>query len=181
MAREIDTTNVRSLLTQWHVRCRRNRVANYAAANVFSKRHIVLGVFTVSISAIVGTSVFASLGKQVMPAIQITVGVMSILAAVLAALQTFLKYGDRASAHRLTGSRYGALVRPIEMQLAVSKEPPPPQVVEAIKTKMDKLAEEAPELPEYIWKQSLKQIPPLEQNYEVFVPAIEDGEAPQMR
>lgn len=164
MAGETESSSVVSLLTHWHVKCRRSRAANYLAANAFSKKHTALGVLAVSISAVVGTSVFASLGKQVDAALQIVVGGMSVLAAVLAALQTFLKYGDRASAHRLCGARYAALVRQIEMLLAVSKAPPAPEVLEEIRTKMDRLAEEAPELPERLRRRSLQEIPSLERN-----------------
>lgn len=159
MQNETESYRVRSLLTRWHVKCRRNRTANYLAANSFSRRYATLGVVAVSLSAVVGTSVFGSLGKQVDPALQIIVGGMSVLAAVLAALQTFLKYGDRASAHRLCGARYAALVRHIEELLAITVADPPAGALEGIRTKIDKLAEEAPELPEHLWRLSLREIP----------------------
>lgn len=155
---DLELENVRTLLKHWRLNCRRSRIANYLAANAFSRKHAGLGIFAVSLSAVVGTSVFASLGKQVMPMLQITIGGMSVLAGVLAALQTFLKYGDRSSAHRLVGARYGALVREIDSLLSQSRAVSP-DVLEQIRAKMDSLAEEAPVLPEYLWRRSLREIP----------------------
>lgn len=39
---------------------------------------------------------------------------------------------------------------------------PPAGALEGIKTKIDKLAEEAPELPEHLWRLSLREIPATE-------------------
>jgi hypothetical protein len=165
MEDEADRTAVEMILGGWHNKCRRNRTANYLAANAYSRKHVKFGVVAVSLSAIVGTGVFASLGKQVNPTIQILVGGMSVAAAVLAALQTFLKHGDRASSHRQAAARYGALVRQIETLLATSKNILSTEVLDELRTKMDKLAQETPQLPEHIWKRSLKEVPPAEEDF----------------
>ena len=126
-----------SLIEHWGVNCQRSRLANYLAANAFSRSHVRLGIAAVALSAVVGTSVFASLGKQIDPLLQILVGALSVLAAVLAALQTFLKHGDRASAHRLIGARYGALARQTAAILAMPS-PIERNVVDEVRTQMDK-------------------------------------------
>ena len=149
----------KTLLSRWHLKCRRNRHANYFAANHFSKKHYQLGVFSVSISAIVGSSVFASLGKIVEPSAQIIVGAFSILAAIMTALQTLLKYGERSAKHRDTGYRYGALVRQIEILFSKNEEDPDDRELEKLNDIIDEVAESAPELPEKIWRRSLKRIP----------------------
>jgi len=148
-----------SLLNRWHLKCRRNRFANYSAANHFSKKHNQLGVLSVSISAIVGTSVFASLGKMVEPSVQISVGFISLVAAILTALQTFLKYGERSAKHRLIGARYGALVRQIEILSSNGQQDIDIREIERMKIDMDEVAEKAPELPEKIWKHSVDSFP----------------------
>ena len=101
---------------------------------------------------------FASLGKQVEPWLQIMVGSMSVLSAVLAALQTFLRDSDRASSHRLTAARYAALVREIDTALALVGAIAP-DTVERVRRKMDKLAEDAPEMPEHLWARAMKEVP----------------------
>jgi hypothetical protein len=78
-----------------------------------------LGVPVVILTSIVGTSVFASLtdlGKAHV-SIAVMAGVLSILAAVLAALQTFLNFGDRAEAHSKAGARFHAVCTSLERLL----------------------------------------------------------------
>ena len=60
---------------------------------------------------------------------------------------------------RLAGARYGALVRELELYLATSQEPPDPDVIKDMKGRLDKLAEDAPELPEAVWRRSQREVP----------------------
>jgi hypothetical protein len=70
------------------------------------------GIPAVVLSTVVSTSVFASLLKQPDPWLQITLGFASVAAALLASLQTFLSYSERAEKHRIAGAKYGALALP---------------------------------------------------------------------
>jgi len=45
---------------------------------------------------------------------RIVAGLLSVLAAILASLQTFLKFSERAQMHREAGARFGALVKELE-------------------------------------------------------------------
>src|SRR5207248_2656116 len=89
----------------WHAR----------RARQLYRMHIALGVPVVILSTIVGTSVFASLGQRVAPWAQITVGLVSVLATVLAALQTFLRFSDQAEQNRTASVGYATLRRDIEV------------------------------------------------------------------
>ncbi|WP_414896029.1 SLATT domain-containing protein [Pseudomonas chlororaphis] len=51
---------------------------------------------------------------------QLGVGAMSVLAAVMTALQTTLRYQELAEKHREAGARYNALGREIELLLSYS-------------------------------------------------------------
>src|SRR5207248_3345936 len=62
-----------------------------------------------------------SLSTQPDPRLQITTGIASVVAAVLAALQTFLGLSDRAEKHRLAGAKYGALGRQLEELLSTAQ------------------------------------------------------------
>ena len=84
--------------------------------------HYVLGVPVIVLTTLVGTSVFASLSTQPDPRLQITTGIASVVAAVLAALQTFLGHSDRAEKHRLAGAKYGALGRQLEELLSTGAD-----------------------------------------------------------
>jgi hypothetical protein len=76
------------LLLRWLRNCLRAQIGNYEAAGLFTRRNYWLGVPAVLLSAAVGTSVFAALGKNVDPLIQMAVGAVSVLAAVLRAPNT---------------------------------------------------------------------------------------------
>jgi hypothetical protein len=82
-------------------------------------------------------------------AIKVALGLVSIAAAVLASLQTFLSFAERANRHRITGAKYGAIRRALEKLKTV---PPNDQdalrrELDAIQNAMDDLAENAPSVP----------------------------------
>ena len=81
----------------------------------------LLGVPSVALSAAAGTALFATLQKKsTSVGLRLAIGLVSVLAGVLAALQTFLGYGERADRHRAAASAYGAVRREIEQYHAVS-------------------------------------------------------------
>jgi hypothetical protein len=103
------------LLHQWNRRAQGAQRYHDATARRLGSRHYMLGIPAVVLSTIVGTSVFAALGKQVDQRLQIGVGVVSVLAAVLTALQTFLRLAERGEQHRVAAGGYAALRRDIEV------------------------------------------------------------------
>ena len=136
-------SRVKTVLDDWYVRADRVQKAHYLSAEHFKRRSLQLGVPTVVLSLFVGTSVFASLQSKPDFSLQICVGLCSVLAAVLAGLQTFFGYSERAEKHRLAGARYGAIGRELEV-IRASETEPEPKVVERIREKLDALAMEAP-------------------------------------
>ena len=149
------------LLARWQRNCQRSSIGNYDAANIYTRRNYFLGIPAALLSAIVGTSVFAALGKQVDTKIQITVGGISVLAAVLGSLQTFLKWGELASKHRAAAAEYNALKRFIDQILArqSNEDPIDETEMDKIRIQMDTLARDTPELPAKIWADARKKIP----------------------
>lgn len=143
----------RALLARWRRNCLRSQIANYEAANRFSRRHLWFGIPSVLLSAIVATSVFATLETQLSLWPRIVVGLTSMLTAVFAALQTFLRFNERASTHRALGAEYGAIKREIDQILAVGNEGDcvSDEQLNTVRTRMDSVAKQAPEIPEDIW------------------------------
>jgi len=144
--------SLKSLIYEWG---RRNLVAleaHYDAARFFSRRNYWIGIPAIIFAAIVGTSVFATLEREVDIYIKLIVGMISIIAAVLSALQTFLKYSDRADRHRRTGARYAAIKREIEQLLTWSEEDlrESSKSIDTLRMQIDELSIEAPEVPERI-------------------------------
>lgn len=144
--------DVEQLVTDWFRRVRESQRVHYECGTHFSRRNYHLGIPAIVLSTSVGTAVFASLETAAAGHMRILVGLVSIAAAVLASLQTFLGYAERADRHRTAGAEYGGVRRSLELLKTM-----PPQTEEdlgsaldAIKSKMDELAKNAPEVPSWL-------------------------------
>jgi hypothetical protein len=90
--------------------------AHYDAAEMFSKRGIRLGIPVTVATAIVGTSIFATMSEQKSNmALATVLGALSIGAAILSALETFLRYSDRSGEHRRAGVAYESVRRSLDL------------------------------------------------------------------
>ncbi|MCA1851250.1 MAG: SLATT domain-containing protein [Beggiatoa sp.] len=104
-------------------------------------------------SSIVGTSLFATLADPeagIPPAFKITVGSISVAAA----LQTFLRFGERAQKHVVAADWYTAVRRDIDQLLALSaKERGTPKICfDRIRKDMSKIGQQSPEIGDRLWK-----------------------------
>ena len=132
------------LLTGWLIHTHKARDRHDEAARRYAKGQYALGIPSLIVSTIVGTSVFAALSSKEVP--PLWVGLLSILAAVLAALQTFLDFGGRSDKHRSAAVKYKASIRLLEeamVQLKRGAEPTKDDIA-AIRTMLDGLEETAP-------------------------------------
>jgi hypothetical protein len=148
------------LLTRWLKRARESLFSHYTAAENCAKLNRRLGIPVLILTTIVGTSVFASLQQKVDPILQILVGLISVAAAILSGLQTFLGFAERAEKHRMTAARYSALRREIEFLLTFENNTKlhDPEHLDALRIKIDKLGEEAPSITSKIWDEAGRKI-----------------------
>lgn len=102
------------LLEEWLSKLRRLHRGHWATARVLNRRGLVLGLWATGLSAMAGTTLFASWDSG-SEAWRLVAGILSMAAAILVALQTFLNYPDRAHKHRAAGSQYGTLRRSTEI------------------------------------------------------------------
>jgi hypothetical protein len=147
--------NERELADAWYSRVVWTQHGHYVAALHFTRRHRLLGGLTVLFTAAVGTSAFATISKQV--DLSALTGALSVLAALLAALQTFLSYGERADKHRVAGASYGVVGRSFELLLA--RPELNHENLEKLKERLDALALECPHIPDEVHKR-MKKNPP---------------------
>ena len=140
-----------ALLQRWLKRTRESSFAHNAAEERYFKTNLLLGVPASLFSAIVGTTVFASLEKDVDVRIKILVGFISIITAILTGLQTFLRYSERAERHRKIAAQYGSIRRTIEQNL-VFEDKLTYDVVDQIRKQLDSVGGEAPNVPSTLWK-----------------------------
>jgi hypothetical protein len=90
--------------------------AHYKAGDLFLSRHHRIGFPTIILSAIVGTAVFSTLQSQErFLGLRIATGLLSITAAVFAALQTVYNYSELASKHRDIGGAYSVIRRKLDL------------------------------------------------------------------
>ena len=141
------TKDIERLATDWFRRCRESQMVHYEYASLLEKRHLWLGASTMVLSTIVGTAVFSSWEATAVDNLMRTLlGMLSLLAAAMAALQTFLNFSDRAAQHKSAGVSYGAIRRELEL---IKTVPPKTEeeivkMLQIIKLKMDELAEKSP-------------------------------------
>ncbi|MFM0736054.1 SLATT domain-containing protein [Paraburkholderia xenovorans] len=136
------------LLLKWIRRARESQMSHYDMADLLSSRERRVGWLVTALTAFVGTAVFASLNANaVSPALRIVVGLVSVTAAVSSALQTFLRYAERAEKHRSAGARYGAVRRRLEAIFAGDPDALDGHYLTAIRDELDRLAEDSPNVP----------------------------------
>jgi len=81
------------------------------------------------------------------------VGLVSVLTALLASLQTFLRYAERAEKHRVAAALYSDLRREMEevRALPVEDRGPAKPHLDHLRDGMDRLGKESPEIGEWAW------------------------------
>lgn len=136
------------LVLAWLRRARESQLSHYEMANRLAKRNLWMGVPVIAITAMVGTSAFASVVADLVPVwAKVAAGGASVLAAVLASLQTFFKFSERAERHKTFAAKFGAVRRELETLHASGRAAAEPSFVGVLREKLDRLAEEAPAVP----------------------------------
>lgn len=102
------------LLETWKRRVQLARRTHYLCAVYWGKVNHRIGIPVVILTAIVGSAVFASLEQEVVTWVRVVVGTISMIAAVLAALHTFLQAAERAARHHRTAADFMDMQREIE-------------------------------------------------------------------
>ena len=152
------TPTVLELLRDWRARAANTASEHYRHATRLARLNIRFGIPVVVLTTFVGTSVFATLQSDVHVSLRIGLGLVSVLAAVLASLQTFLRFGERAEKHRASAELWAALRREIDEMLALhptylASRGDPKQYLDDLRRRMDEIAQQSPELGEHgLWQ-----------------------------
>jgi hypothetical protein len=97
---------VLELLEKWRRRARTNQRVHYARAEELQRYNRLIGTPSIILSAVVGTSIFATLRQDVVFWARMAVGTISFVAAILAGLQTYFKFSERAAQHHAVAASY---------------------------------------------------------------------------
>jgi hypothetical protein len=148
---------VEHLLEDWRNRVYAAQAAHYASADQFRLLNYFVGVPAAIFSSIVGTALFTGLEKGSPQTLLI--GSVSIMAAVLAALQTFLRFAERASQHATAGDWYSAIRRDIEelLHLARPDRGSPKECLDEVRKEMNRVGQNSPELSGPQWRRQAKR------------------------
>ena len=151
-------TDAEDLLRDWRNRAYAAQSAYYMEADRYRHWNYLFGVPAVVLSGLVGTAIFANLqtewtgGKWI-------IGSVSILAAVLSSLQTFLRLAHSAAEHAAAAAWYSAIRRDAEQLLALPRESrgAPKSALDTIRQEMNKAGQKAPPLNEKLWAKSAQR------------------------
>ena len=139
-------------LRDWHRSLCIMHNAHTRCATLYDRRNLLLGVPVVGLTTIVGTSIFATLASGQQPIwVRVLIALLSIGAAVLASLQTFLRYSELSQKHKAAAVQYGTLRREIEDLLTLSEELIDRESVKSIRSRWDTVEQESPSIPQRIY------------------------------
>lgn len=150
------TEPVLALLRDWQERAAVSQDAHYVRSTRLSRYNLLFGIPVVVFATIVGTSVFATLQENVVAGWRIAVGIVSVLAAVMASLQTFLRFQERAEKHRAAAELWAAIRREIDQMLALHPEylaerSDPKAYLDQLRGRMGEVSAQSPEIGDKDW------------------------------
>jgi hypothetical protein len=136
------------LLDEWHLRITTAQFGHQLQTERTHDWNLILGIPVVIATTVVGTAAFAAINNTASNRWKFAAGIVSIGAAVLAALQTFFGFGDRSERHRIAATRYAAIRRSIELALAKHDT----QAVDRIRIDMDRVGGPSPQIGRRRWQ-----------------------------
>jgi hypothetical protein len=141
-----------TILQQWYNGIRISHRAHYEAARQFEVRNLYLGVPIIILTAASGTSILATLGAETDVRAKALIGGLSILASILASLQTFLRYSEMAERHKTVATKYGILRRELDELMLTPQEGKSlkPEFITDFRKRWDAVDEESPSIPDKI-------------------------------
>ncbi len=145
--------NSERLLNDWHLRVTTAQFGHQQEADRNRLAGLWLGIPVVVASTLVGTSVFAAIGRHVGGGPAALVGSISVLAAVLASVQTFLGYSQVSERHRVAAARYAAIRRTIEIMLTDGDR----SDLKRVQSELDKVGAASPLIGAKRWKQATRE------------------------
>ena len=141
------------LLKDWRNRAYACQTAYFQDSERCRRWNYKLGIPVVVLSTVVGTTIFANELDAQGGSLRYFFGGISVLAAILASLQTFLRFAESANKCAVAGEWYASIRRDIDEMLAL---PPrlrgnPKKCLDSIRGQMNEAGQKTPELPQSLW------------------------------
>lgn len=153
------------LIADWHRRCRQSQRLNYVTGNLYLTYHYIVGIMSIVLSTIVSSTFFNQINqqnvtKQSSTVIAYVAGSLSILVAILSALQTFFRFSEKSEKYKSSSAKYGAIRRQLELLMTqedISKNELERQL-ESIRSAMDDLAMNSLNIPARVKKRQIEDL-----------------------
>jgi hypothetical protein len=147
-------------LESWLVGVRLSHLGHFSAAAHNSRMHRALGIPVVIVTTAVGTTVFSTMGQSPHIALTVVTGLLSLTAAILSSLQTFLSYSANAERHKFAAIKYGMLRRELEQFLDDPDESANilREFSQNFRVRWDAVDQESPPIPEQIHQNALAKL-----------------------
>jgi hypothetical protein len=144
---------------------------HHCAASIWKNRHLLLGIPTVIISAVVGAAAFSTFAADY-PLVGAIAGVLSVTVAVLSAVTTFLDPNQKENAHFVAAHGYDKLNNDSRIFWTIEcwQEESTDVLASRLKTLVDKkneLNSTSPQIPGRAYKKAKKGIEDGEGNFQV--------------
>ena len=136
------------LITKWHGRAQKIQRSHYDAAQFFDRCDNLMGIPIVVLSASAGAAALLGWLSSLLG------GIISLVVALLAGVQSFMCYSHRAARHRIAAGQYAAVRRTLE-EIRANIDHPDTNAkheVTCIRKQVDALSIESHELPMWILK-----------------------------
>jgi hypothetical protein len=150
-------TSPTELLNAWHRRLSESQFAHYTAGRRLSGANLCLGVPVMVLSAIVAAATLATFDRPLNQSARVTFGCITLAVALMASLQTFLRFSDRSERHRVIAARYGSIKRRAE-QLLVGGGIVSDEDITELRLQTDRITEEAPQINHSVIKSIRKEL-----------------------
>jgi hypothetical protein len=143
-------------LAHWQERALVAFFAHNSAADRCKAWDTRLGGAVAILTAVVGTSIFATVDNDPSTAAKIVAGVVTVAAAIASGIQAFAGLSKRIEDYQQAARRYGSIRREIEQLRATFAQngAVPDAQVTRIRTLLDTAAENSPNAPKRIWLKS---------------------------
>ena len=147
------------LVNQWKNGLRIRHIGHTRAFSRFRSEDRVIGLLSTIFSAVVATTVFASLSKSETNTLIIIAGCVSVLATLLAASHSFLNYSELSERHRHAAASFGQLRRDLEATLIDKNvQSIDDEKLKQINLQWSELEKKSPAIPQKIYDRALKLV-----------------------
>lgn len=144
------------LIDEWRRGLRISHRAHYEAAKHYEHMHWLLSLPAVFVSALLGTTVFASLQNSDVAWMKVAMAILSVATVGLSSLQAALRFAERSERHKAAAVQLGEVRRALEQQLVFMHRDEP--AFEELRKKWDAADRQAPTIPSRIYNEAAKVV-----------------------